>query len=232
MKNNSVSGRHFVIPTMLFVGGTLAGLLDEWLAPMFWLAVALYALGTVSVFWIFVQTVYDGRVDVFRAKTAFVAQLRQIDQDGGSTPRKRRVTGEKADEVEQAVDELALEMRAYRSDWVSQEKVYLKVERGDGQVMTAAFPKVRGIRRYLQAYASRTVSNRPNSQVAMKSLVNMSRPKHEIVARGFETLGLTRKENPTQANSRRVISHPVDENAALLSEIAQGNFELLAERWA
>jgi len=79
MNKKSPSGRHFIIPFMLFVVGTLPFWYSELFSGFIWLTVSLYGLGIGSVIWIFMRTVYDGQADIIREYAQFAAQLKNLD---------------------------------------------------------------------------------------------------------------------------------------------------------
>ena len=101
---------------------------------------------------------------------------------------------------------------------------------GDERVADTGMPTEN--KRYLMAIARATVAGRPNSQQAMRrSGDRIPRPKHEKAMAAYVQLGVLRKENPEQANSRYVIAEPLNVNTAILQAVANGDFAMLKDVW-
>lgn len=109
--------------------------------------------------------------------------------------------------------------------------MYFKLERENGQTSVADFPFDPKMKRWIIGVASATVNNRPNSQSAMRQAYRMPRPKHTKVMNGFVKLGILEKEYPEQSNSKYVVAEPRAENMRILRGIANGDFEMLKDRW-
>lgn len=79
MRKKEISGRHFIIPFMMFVFGTLSAWYSELFSGFTWLAVSLYGLGIGSMIWVYMRTVYDGQAEIIREYAYFAAQLKNLD---------------------------------------------------------------------------------------------------------------------------------------------------------
>ena len=110
--------------------------------------------------------------------------------------------------------------------------MHIKVTLPDGSVRNTDVKIDVRYKRFILEVARATLAGRPNSQAAMKRSVRMPRPKHEKIMQAFENLGVLEKENPDIANSKYVVSTPVDINREILGEIAYGRYEMLENVWA